>query len=132
MNAELQEKLYARFDSIFSQHHLSADQSNMHWGIAVGDGWYGIIEDLCQKIEAVQRVTGIITQAVQIKEKAGTLRFYASSTYPEGMPAVEQQIWGDIISDLCHAAEAKSAHTCEVCGERGELRSGRTRCEQCK
>jgi len=49
-------------------------------------------------------------RAVQVKEKYGTLRFYMNYSINE-------------MEDLIQIAEDKSAVTCEVCGEPGELRN---------
>jgi hypothetical protein len=58
-------------------------------------------------------------KATQIKEKYATLRFYwKGALSPEADAQVEE------IIDL---AEARSACTCEVCGEEGRLYSRRAR-----
>ena len=86
-----------------------------HWGIECGPGWKALYEpliELCKK-EGVA--------ILQIKEKFGTLRFYASKA-PDHVRAA--------IND----AEAKSAETCEMCGAPGERRSDgwiRTLCGKC-
>lgn len=59
-------------------------------------------------------------EAVQVKEKFGTLRFY----YEGG---------DEYIRGLVTMAEAMSAYTCEVCGAPGEARGGgwiRTLCDK--
>jgi hypothetical protein len=50
-------------------------------------------------------------EVLQVKEKFGTLRFYTNFETKE-------------ISNYIEEAEKKSAHTCEVCGEEGKLRTG--------
>lgn len=61
-------------------------------------------------------------KAAQVKEKYGTLRFYLDAYTPESEAIIEQ-------------AEKRSAETCEVCGNFGELRAVRgwytTRCDEC-
>ncbi|MBR0707991.1 hypothetical protein [Bradyrhizobium liaoningense] len=92
----------------------------------VGDGWRDLLERACARIRAAVQANGGSFQATQIKEKFGTLRFYwDGSLSPEASVRVEEAI------DL---AEARSACTCELCGEEGRLyRSGSwlmTRCAQ--
>lgn len=53
----------------------------------------------------------VYPKAAQVKEKFGTLSFYMTTGTDE-------------IYDLIAEAEKKSAVTCEVCGEPGELRRG--------
>jgi hypothetical protein len=57
----------------------------------------------CQKYE------GSYPTSSQVKEKYGTLHWYMST-------------FTDEMDEIISAAEAKSAVTCEVCGEPGELR----------
>jgi hypothetical protein len=78
-----------------------------------GEGWRGLIERACARIRAVVQVDGGSFKATQIKEKYGTLRFYWDGALsPEADAKVEE------IIDL---AEARSACTCEVCSEVGQL-----------
>lgn len=101
-------------------------------GFAIGEGWWKIIEVLCDQIqshinwrqeqkEKYQRGDGCQQVVVhQIKEKFGGLRFY----YDGG---------DDYIHGMLAMAESWAACTCEVCGERGSLRHGgwiRTLCDK--
>jgi hypothetical protein len=101
-------------------------------GIAIGPGWWHIIESLCRQIqhhmdwkneqharygrgEACPQVT-----VAQIKEKFGGLRFY----YDGG---------DDTIDGMVRMAESWAGQTCEECGVPGERRSGgwiKTLCDQ--
>lgn len=76
----------------------------MHWGIAVGDGWLGIIEELCKQLEPYP------VKFAQIKEKFGALRVYLDDL--EEMTKEQQQA----VSAAMDAAEELSSKTCEVCG----------------
>lgn len=71
----------------------------------VGEGWRGILTRLIDDIFAM----GWDGQLLQCKEKFGGLRFYING----GSTEIYNRI-GD--------AEIESTHTCEVCGERGEIR----------
>jgi hypothetical protein len=126
----------------------------MMWGICVGDGWYKIIDDLCGAIQdRCDNVTEykhtawgkilhsgkipfwayrillrlpfsssyatrpLQIECTQLKEKYGTLRFYINGG--------DDEIYG-----MISLAEYQSAHTCEHCGEPGELRDNNwIRCE---
>jgi hypothetical protein len=91
----------------------------------VGDGWRDLLERACVRIRAAIRADDAAASFgfSQIKEKFGTLRIYAEGALsPEVDALVEEAI------DL---AEARSATTCEVCGEPGRLYGGgwlTTRC----
>lgn len=77
-----------------------------------GEGWRDLLERCCVRIEAALD-EGDRFAAQDIKSKYGTLRFY----------------WGGRLSDAAKAqveeaielAEARSACTCETCGEPGRL-----------
>jgi hypothetical protein len=78
-----------------------------------GEGWRNLLERACARIRAAAQADGGSFKATQIKEKYGTLRFYwEGALSPEADAEVEE------IIDL---AEARSACTCEVCGEEGRL-----------
>ena len=101
MNIELQKKLYQNYPRIFVDADKSVNESCMAWGIECGDGWYNIIDTLCQsmsncyttsiRIEAADShisndepffvINPPTVIATQVKEKFGTLRFYYSLKY---------------------------------------------------
>lgn len=101
MNIELQKKLYQNYPRIFVDADKSVNESCMAWGIECGDGWYNIIDTLCQsmsncyttsiRIEAADShisndepfftINPPTVVATQVKEKFGTLRFYYSLKY---------------------------------------------------
>lgn len=94
------------------------------FGIECGKGWYGLLDDLCTKIEAELDKDPALKKDFnidQIKEKFGGLRFYSSST--------------DIIDKLITEAEDKSFKTCEDCGKPGLILTIRgwmcTVCKEC-
>lgn len=83
---------------------------------SVGDGWRDLVET------AIGRIAGAVAQAPagslkigQIKEKFGTLRLYLDTrkALPEAVSAA--------IDEAIELAEARSACTCEQCGEPGRL-----------
>ncbi|WP_158670671.1 hypothetical protein [Bradyrhizobium guangdongense] len=79
----------------------------------VGDGWRDLLERCCGRIRAAIQADRGAFRATQIKEKFGTLRFYWTGSLSLSANAEVQEA-----IDL---AEARSACTCEVCGEPGRL-----------
>lgn len=80
-------------------------------GIAVGEGWWPIIQALCSSIQSHidwrnRQLVGLPVPQVtvdQIKEKFGGLRFY----YEGG----DEQVRG-----MVSMAESWASKTCEICG----------------
>ncbi|MET4278542.1 MULTISPECIES: hypothetical protein [unclassified Bradyrhizobium] len=105
--------------------HPAGDPLTAEGWPAVDDGWRDLLERACARIRKAVRADGGSFRATQIKEKFGSLRFYyrIRDLSPRAAARVQEAI------DL---AEARSATTCEVCGERGFLRAGgwlATRCD---
>lgn len=88
------------------------------------DGWFDLLYELSEGIQKlIDEGKEDPNFAVhQVKEKFGTLRYYCSGTSEE-------------TERLIDIAEAKSAKTCELCGEPGEVKDiGNwyvTLCETC-
>ena len=80
-------------------------------GVECGDGWYGIIDELCEVLSLVN-FKG--TKVEYIKEKFGGLRV--------GLSHIGGDNYGIMISAIDRAHE-KSLETCEECGKVGKLRS---------
>ncbi|QOG19145.1 hypothetical protein [Bradyrhizobium sp. SEMIA] len=106
--------------------HPVGDPATAQGWPEVGDGWRDLLERACVRIRAAVQADGGAFQATQIKEKYGTLRFYwQGALSPDAYVKVEEVI------DL---AEARSACTCEICGESGRLHDSGwlvTRCATC-
>jgi hypothetical protein len=96
---EMQEYFPKVFPKIFS---------GQYGGIAVGHGWFDILNSACQLIQSHLDWKPDVPQVVaeQVKEKFGGLRFYVSggNAYTDGVIAM---------------AEHMSGKTCEVCGAPG-------------
>tara|TARA_R110000851_G_scaffold259150_2_gene411643 strand:+ start:49 stop:453 length:405 start_codon:yes stop_codon:yes gene_type:complete len=108
MKQELQDQLFKKYPEIFIQKDLP--RTCMNWGIECGDGWFNIIDTLCESIQ--HHVTyGKIEQieAAQVKEKFGGLRFYVDGE-------------DDYIRGLIRMAESMSFRTCDVCSSPGQPR----------
>ena len=110
MKPELDKQLCEKYPKIFKNRNASQMESCMHWGLEIGEGWYDIIDVLCQAATytyttaimvdeadgkrlsiAPYSYTNITTYhfyikppqlvADQVKEKFGTLRFYHHLEY---------------------------------------------------
>ena len=95
----------------------------MAFGIECGDGWFDLIDKLCEDITKAD--PEVI--ALQVKEKFGTLRFYITA-YSEIGDTGE-------VFDLIDEAEDASEKICEECGAPGKLEGKmwfKTICEKCK
>jgi hypothetical protein len=102
MNPDLTQKLLDKYPKLFSNQQF--------WGFECGDGWYDILDHLCGAISQYTYDADDL-YVDQIKEKFGRLRFYLSRE-------------DDVIHGMITLAEYMSGHTCEMCGERGQLRTG--------
>ena len=117
------ENLHSRYPKIFTE---------QYGGVAVGPGWWPIIESLCAQIQShLDHRNGLAKQypdqhnpvtqvtVAQIKEKFGGLRFY----YDGG---------DDSVYGMVRMAESWASKSCEECGNVGK-RSGegwvRTLCD---
>ncbi len=105
-------------DELISKHSRILSSARNLW---VQEGWYPLIDKLCQYLQNSQRSDEPQIVAVQVKEKFGGLRFYVDNASKEQM-------------DIIDKAEALSYKTCEVCGEEGKHYSPRgwikTRCKE--
>jgi len=104
MRRELDEKLCAKYPTLFRDMHGDMRTTAMCWGFECDDGWYNLLDECCDKLSRLQPPH----VAVQVKEKYGTLRFYL-------------QGYSDEADIILREAEDKSAVTCEVCGNPGKL-----------
>ena len=111
MNPDLTQKLLDKYPKLFSNQQF--------WGFECGDGWYDILDHLCGAISEYTYLDVMSKSPYdaneiyvdQIKEKFGRLRFYLSRE-------------DDVMHGMVSMAEYMSAHICETCGERGQLRTG--------
>ena len=120
MRQELSDKLIQKYPDMFYEDSRGEQTPTMHRNIIYcSDGWYDILERLCEDIYAMR------PKVMQIKEKFGGLRFYASLPSDYG-----EQGWKRI-----RQAEEEAAETCEICGKPGELRIvdgwRATNCDEC-
>jgi hypothetical protein len=129
LNDYFDRTLVADFPTLYGQRHGDIRATAMCWGFEVGDGWEKIIRDLSGQLEFLNEQGVVHVEAVQVKEKFGTLRYYAS-VIENSAP-----MWADIVWALTDWAEAQSGWTCEECGEWGTRRNDgwiATRCDACE
>jgi hypothetical protein len=111
MSPELDKQLCDKYPKIFADRYKSPQETCMCWGLEVGDGWYDLIDVLCQALtytfttsveideEDAKRlgiegskfsdgkthyffsVSAPQVVADQVKQKFGTLRFYFHLEY---------------------------------------------------
>ena len=135
MDQELQNQLFEKYPEIFSNRLKSPTESCMSMGIECGNGWYNLINSICQIVESLNKnikernrlIAGNNEEIIdfkfdQIKEKFGGLRAYYSGG-------------NDYIRGLVSMAETMSYKICEVCGNKGKPnKSGwiSTLCDGCR
>lgn len=118
MTEKLQNKLYKKFNKIFTQ-----KGNSLRWGFECDDGWYELIYSLCEKIQAyINEAKCPQVIATQIKEKFGSLRFYiAFDIDPLNEDAAVNDVHWSAIHATIDAASMESLKTCEVTGGHGTL-----------
>lgn len=95
MKQNLQNKLYKFFPKIFIQKDLDKMQTCMCWGIECPDEWYDVLYNLCEVIQNhVDATKKRQIEAVQVKEKFGSLCFYTNyaDPYVDGACAMARQM----------------------------------------
>jgi hypothetical protein len=126
MSPEKEQELYAKYPRVFKQRDLSVTKSCMGWGITCGEGWYGLVETICQKIEEIYAQipdtykSEYFLTAAQVKQKLGGLRFYIDAVY-HPLPKPPQL---DALYRFIDEIDKKSMEVCEDCGAPGK-RAGR-------
>ena len=126
MKTELERQLIQQFPEMFQGVKKPLRESLMGFGCECGDGWYGLIEQVCLDIKYLK--TPI--EWTQIKEKFGGLRMYFRFLgYPK-------QAEVDEVYKVIDRAEEQSFKICEQCGEVGKRQTDhywvRTECDACR
>lgn len=117
MRQELDDLLCQRYPELFRDRHGDRAETGMCWGFACGDGWFGIIDGLCAELSNQVRVGRMPAVVVsQVKEKSGHLRFGIRGGFLRGGNAETHR--------LIELAQQQALHTCEECGQPGELLDG--------
>lgn len=118
MNVDLETRLTELYPRLFRGQDMPVTENLMSFGCECGDGWFELINQACQIIDAHADPDFLFTQ---IKEKYGTLRIYyqGGDSYIDGVVTL---------------AEALSGVTCELCGAPGKIGGVgwlTTRCNKC-
>lgn len=134
MKKELEEKLFKKYPKIFRQKDLSMAETCMCWGIGTGDGWYNLIDMLCSQLQFnTDKNKYPQVEAVQVKEKFGTLRFYYNVLSKKEDKYFERH--SGVIEGLVDFAEFLSGSICEGCGINQEITQTKgwisTLCKKC-
>lgn len=142
MKEELEQQL--EHDFPFMQKSRVKEERNTYkiFGCECGDGWYGLIHELCQSITDRYVKEEILPEnidliPIQIKEKFGILSYYYSfkdMPCKESVDDSKKKLRNDI-AYIVHNYQEKSMSICENCGKSGKLRSDlpweQTLCDQC-
>jgi hypothetical protein len=107
MNEQLTDLLYQSYPKIFAELHAPEEPRSMALGIMCGDGWFDLLDVLCDNLQfQTDRCGAPQIVASQVKEKFGELSFHRreASEAQRGMIAM---------------AEAMSSRMCERCGKPG-------------
>lgn len=108
MDSKLEQSLVQDYPSFFRHHHGDPRITCMAFGMDCGDGWFPILQKVCQQIKELGEIDFYFTQ---IKEKWGLLRVYYSCTMKHNMFYKV-----DKVDKIVDAAEVESSKTCEKCG----------------
>ena len=104
MRSILQNVLLKRYSDLFFHKNKNPQKSGMRFGFEHNDGWFSIIDALCETIIELDSEA----QALQVKEKLGSLRFYCKANHQAVYDAIE-------------VACAFSSRVSELTGEIGAL-----------
>ena len=125
MRQELQNNLFEKYPKIFRQKDLPMSQTCMCWGIETGDGWYDLLDKLCSFLQFhTDHNKYPQIEATQVKEKYGSLRFYADIIPTEGYKKSLETNWPrhhEYLTGAIDFAESMSHNICEDCGLPGEI-----------
>jgi hypothetical protein len=123
MKKELAKTLVEKYPDALSEYGGDMTKTCMAWGFECGEGWFKILEELCEK---VGNIPGF--KFAQVKEKFGMLTIYY-----DGPDTEEDQ---KIVRAAIDEAEDKSLNTCEMCGEPGKRHNDggwlSVECKKCK
>lgn len=103
MTPEKDKQLVEKYPKIFVGRRGKPSETLMCFGFECGDGWFDLIDRLCQKLQELSDSSDNQAVALQVKEKFGGLRFYIGTGTNEQFDAIS-------------TAENESYDLCEKCG----------------
>lgn len=140
MDSNLQQQLYDKYPLLFAQKDLDNTQTAMCWGIGCGNGWYDLIDTVCNEIQelideplhTIELYQGFIKQNPN-GESVGAYQQLIAQAQEKVIPQVEivqvKEKWGSLriylnhynpeINSILSFAENMSSKTCEKCGNKG-------------
>lgn len=92
MNLTLDKQLCKKYPVIFQHRHGDMKETCMCWGMSCGDGWYNLLDRLCEELTTVSKDSGLIIIADQVKEKFAGLRFYYHTKLADNIVAKENKL----------------------------------------
>lgn len=116
MKPELDKALCEKFPKLFADRHKPMTETCMCWGFDCGDGWYWLINSLCEAIQNhIDNCHPHPPQVIvdQVKEKYGRLCFYFHGG-------------DDEVGGMVRLAEYQSMLICEACGQTDPKKLGQT------
>lgn len=106
-----------KYPNMFGDYHKPMSETCMCWGFDIGNGWYHVLDSLCEKLKEIEKFTGIKARFVQIKEKFGTACFY---NYTEAVEtqndSINFKVWYSIIDVLINRYEDYCDHIDDITG----------------
>ena len=157
MKTELEDTLFHKYQSIFSDKDKPMTETAMCWGLECGDGWYDIIDTLCAlikwKVDNSQKTIDLYRTWLEQDDLTHSQRENYESMLQksienkiESVKAVQvKEKFGTLrfytncshpeIDALIDFAEKMSGITCEICGNKGTINDGgwlKVRCEKHK
>lgn len=150
MTKELELQLVKKYPDLFVDYGGDMRQTCMAWGIEASDGWYRIIDNLCEMLQSKTQKPWIVLKKefqtnkkvcaevltsptikfAQVKSKFATLRAYLNTEFSPYEDKFDEQdynkkeeYWRGQISGIVAFAELLSSQTCEVTGKPGKLRT---------
>jgi len=106
MTKEKQKILFEKYPSLFRDKNKPPNETCMCWGCSCGDGWFDILDKLCEDIDKIN--TNPEFRFLQVKEKFGGLRVSVIGG-------------SNNIFDLIYKAECVSLKICEKCGTKDNV-----------
>ena len=132
MNLENEKILIEKYPKIFQDYDGDPYKTCMTRGFECGDGWFNIIDSLCEKIQLQCFKFSVMSDdprtrqaiALQVKEKMGGLVFYIKNGEKEFYELIDEAI-------------DESYITCEICGSVENVSTNlngriQTLCDKCR
>jgi hypothetical protein len=105
-----EKELLKKYSKIFAQYKWPPTKTAMCWGLEFGNGWYNLIDKLCENIQHyIDTHKQEQIQATQVKQKFGGLCFY-------------YRPYNKIVDILIQVAMNDSVKTCETCGSTEDVK----------